>query len=92
MTYGRGDWVVFDNGCRREVGRVWRMGEKVAFVCYRFGCTASATPLAMLKPYDRDEDGDLVPDMRIGFHRFEKTCPVYDPMVCGDCDKEGEGR
>lgn len=85
----RGDWVVCEAGSRREIGRVWRVGEKTAFVCYRFGCTAAATPLDMLRPYDGEADSDLVPDKRIGFHRFDDECPDYDPMFCGDCDREG---
>lgn len=81
----RGDWVVYEIGNKREIGRVLRMDGDAAFVCYTFGCTAARTPLNLLRPYDRDADEDLVPDARIGFHRFDDECPVYDAAVCGSC-------
>lgn len=88
----KGDWVVYEIGSRREIGRVWRVGDRVAFVCYHFGCTAAATPIELLRPYDRDADDDLVPDARIGFHRFDDECPVYEPQVCGGCKEEKNDR
>lgn len=81
----RGDWVVFEDHGKREIGRVWRVGTKNAAVCYHFGCTPASTPTSMLRPYDREKDADLVPDARIGHYRFESFCPDYDEEVCGDC-------
>lgn len=92
MSYERGDWVVFDDGFRRKAGRVWRMGEGVAFVCFHRGCTAAATPLSMLRPYDREADAGIPADAMVGFHRFDGSCPDYEPMFCGDCDKGGDER
>lgn len=85
--FKRGDWVVYDPGYTQDIGRVWEdRGDKV-FVCYHFGCTAAASPKYYLSLYDPDKYPDLVPDARIGFHRFDRSCPYYDSSVCFDCDK-----
>lgn len=81
----RGDWVVYENAGKREIGRVWSVRADIAAVCYNFGCTPARTSKSMLRPYDRDKDDDLVPDARIGHYRFEPHCPDYDEAVCGDC-------
>ena len=57
----------------------------VCGVCYSQGCTVARTDCGMLEPYDRDKFPDLVPDMRIGFHRFDDDCPEYDSAVCFGC-------
>lgn len=81
----RGDWVVYEAPGKREIGRVWVVGQESAAVCYSLGCTAARTPLGLLRPYDRDRDGDLVPDSRIGHHRFDDDCPDYDDACCHGC-------
>lgn len=81
----RGDWVVYESGGKREIGRVWRVYEDGASVCYSLGCTAARTPLRLLRPYDRDRDSDLVPDARIGHYRFDPSCPDYDDEACAGC-------
>ena len=83
----RGDWVVFEPGYTREIGRVWRYDaeENACSVCYSHGCTAAMTSAAYLRPYDPARDADLEPDPRIGFHRFDDVCPEYDPKVCVGC-------
>lgn len=91
-VFERGDWVVHDPGYKREVGRVLRVGEKCAFVCYSSGCTAAATPLGMLRPYDPARDRDLARDPSIGHHRFDAECPDRDPECCFDCHAREVGR
>lgn len=49
MTYNFGDWVVYDPGCKQEIGRVTECRETSAFVCYHQGCTAASTPLEHLR-------------------------------------------
>lgn len=86
MSYRRGDWVVYvpDHGSP-EIGRVWSVREGACGVCYSRGCTVAVTPTELLRRYDETEFPDLVPDARIGHHRFEETCPDHDPLVCGGC-------
>ena len=83
----RGDWVVYETDGERRVGRVWKLSDdgEDAFVCYTTGCTASRTPLEMLRPYDRDADSDLTCDAWIGHYRFQGSCPDYDSSICGGC-------
>ena len=75
-----GDWVVYESDGKREIGRVAEIRGDRAFVCYSHGCTAACTPISLLRPYDRERDYDLVPDMRIGYYRFWNSCPD-----AGDC-------
>ena len=91
-TFMRGDWVVYDPGYKKpEIGRVWAVPldeSDAVFVCFHHGCTPAATPRRYLKPYNRDEYPNLVPDARIGYHRFDGFCPEYVPEVCGHCKPE----
>ena len=79
-----GDWVVYENDGKREIGRIMEDCGDRAFVCYSHGCTAACTPVAFLRPYDRERDSDLVPDMRIGYYRFWGTCPDADRCYMAD--------
>lgn len=85
MKYG--DWVVYENGRKREIGRVVSTRGDNAFVCYSHGCTAECTPIRLLRLYDRENDGDLVPDARIGYYRFWSTCPDFDKCFMADSCK-----
>lgn len=79
-----GDWVVYDNGYKREIGRVTSItsdGESV-FVCYSHGCTAARTSMKHLHEYDKFIDTDVKPDKEIGFNRFADSCPDYDYDCC----------
>lgn len=82
----RGDWVVFAPGYKSpEIGRVANVNVETnaCFVCYTHGCTAALTAVEMLEPYDPERFPDLVPDERIGYHRFDEGgCPDYDPGAC----------
>lgn len=78
--------MVFAPGYKNpEIGRVASVGASLdaCFVCYTHGCTAALTAFEMLEPYDPEKFPDLVPDERIGYHRFDEAgCPDYDPGVC----------
>ena len=80
--YNFGDYVLYNNGYKQEVGRVTKVCEarQVAWVCYHEGCTAACTPIDMLTPYD----GPVL-NGRLGYHRFDDHCPDYDPNCCFDC-------
>lgn len=83
MTYGFGDWVVFDPGYTRQVGRVTECRGDSAFVCYSFGCTAASTPLEYLRPATEGEIAAA--DPAIGYHRFDERCPSWDEAACAMC-------
>ena len=86
FEFKRGDWVVFAPGYKSpEIGRVACVKAEMnaCFVCYSHGCTAALTACEMLEPYDPEKFPDLVPDERIGYHRFDEGgCPDYEPGVC----------
>ena len=44
MDYKVGEYIIYQNGDRYEIGRVKRVCEDGAFVCYHEGETASKTP------------------------------------------------
>lgn len=83
MTFGFGEWVVYDPGYKQEIGRVTECRENTAFVCYTQGCTASATPLEYLRPATDKEIAEA--SALIGFHRFDETCPSRDEESCFMC-------
>ena len=87
-----GDYVLYSNGSKREVGRVLRMFDDglSAYVCYHEGCTAARTPIEMLKLLDvhqlKNLDFKVPYDItKLGYHRFDKYCPDYDPECCYRC-------
>lgn len=82
MRFVKGDWVVFDPGYGDpEMGRVAADHGKTVFVCFGEGCTAAATDRSALR-LATDTEISRAPK-GIGYHRFSKGCPVYDPDVCG---------
>ena len=86
MVYGFGDWVVYDPGYTRQVGRVTDCGDETAHVCYSLGCTAASTPLEHLRPATADEVASA--DNGIGFHRFDRYCPSRVDECCFMCRAE----
>ena len=80
-----GDYVIYNN---KEVGRVVSVCEKdnSAFVCYGEGCTAARTPVRLLQKYKGPTDQY----QNLGYHRFDSSCPDFDPDVCFCCNFEGE--
>ena len=83
MEYSFGDWVVYDPGYKKEIGRVTECRELSAFVCYHHGCTAASTPLEHLRPATDAEIAQA--PAGIGFHRFDVTCPIRDEWLCTHC-------
>ena len=83
MSFGFGDWVVYDPGYKREIGRVTECRENSAFVCYSQGCTAASTSLEYLRPATDTEIASAIAG--IGFHRFDETCPSRDDEACFMC-------
>lgn len=87
-----GDYVLYSNGGKQDVGRVLRMSKDglSAYVCYHEGCTAARTPVNMLKLLDLKQLKDMnfrIPYAvtKLGYHRFNKHCPDYDPECCYGC-------
>ncbi len=74
--------MVCDLGYKQDVGRVTEVRGETAFVCYTHGCTASATGIDLLRPFDERTDKDRVKDPLTGFHRFDADCPCYDETAC----------
>lgn len=89
MSYRFGDWVVYDPGYKKEIGRVIQCGERSAFVCYTQGCTAASTPLAFLRPATEAEIAAA--SAGIGYHRFDATCPSWDDEYCCMCRAKAVG-
>lgn len=84
--YKFGDWVVYDQGYKQQIGRVTECGDKSAFVCYSTGCTAASTPLEYLR---RATDSEIAAaDKSIGFNRFNETCPSRNEECCYMCKAE----
>lgn len=83
MRYEFGEWVVYDPGYKKEIGRVTECGECSAFVCYTQGCTAALTPLEHLRPATDEEIANA--PVGIGFHRFDARCPNRDEECCYMC-------
>lgn len=83
MSYEFGDWVIYDPGYMRAIGRVAGCREHCAFVCYTQGCTAAATRFEHLRPATDAEIAEA-PD-GIGYHRFDATCPSRDEECCESC-------
>lgn len=87
MSYGFGEWVMYDPGYKQEIGRVTECCESSAFVCYTQGCTAASTPLGYLRKATDVEIAKA--PAGIGYHRFDATCPVRDEECCYMCKAKG---
>lgn len=83
MSYQFGDWVVYDPGYTRQIGRVTEVRGDSAFVCYSHGCTAASTPLEYLR-HATDAEIAQAP-AGIGYHRFDTTCPSRVEEACYMC-------
>ena len=84
--YDIGDYVVYINAGRHELGRVasyGRIENDTIFVCFHKGCTASATKWKELRPATNEEISKAIRDgLVFGHHRFEEYCPDYTPEAC----------
>ena len=88
-TFAFGDWVIYDPGYKKEIGRVTEDNGEYVGVCYHLGCTAAFTSKQYLRPATEAE----IQTARhgIGFHRFDAYCP--DAKACpkfGRCDAVAE--
>lgn len=83
-TYRFGDWVIYDPGYKKEIGRVVEDKGSHAYVCYHEGCTAANTPKQYLR-YATNQEIKTAPT-DIGFHRFDAWCPTAEdcPLI-GKC-------
>lgn len=87
--FNRGDWVRHDDGSGKvEYGRVAKDDYKKTYVCFLEGeCSArDCNPeyLSIAEP------GTFNPNPLIGFHRFDDSCPDYDPTLCSTlCPDKG---
>lgn len=83
MGFKFGDYVVYDPGYVREIGRVTKCVGKNVFVCYTQGCTASCTPIEYLR---HATDFEIASAQNgIGFHRFDDYCPKREDAYCFMC-------
>lgn len=82
-TFEFGDYVVYDNGYKTEIGRVASCNDEKAFVCYHAGCTAASTSKSMLRKATEDEIKSV--DVSIGHHRFDEFCPDRVDEACYMC-------
>lgn len=86
-TFAFGDWIIYDPGYKKEIGRVTEDKGKFVGVCYHMGCTASFTDRQYLRPATEAEI-QAAPH-GLGFHRFDSYCP--DAKSCpkfGRCDAQ----
>lgn len=75
-----GDYVMYNN---RELGRVIGVrADGNVSVCYSTGCTAGSTPACLLTRATREQIATVPDASRFGFHRFDGTCPKYQPEIC----------
>lgn len=80
--FSKGDYVVYEPGYKSELGRVTKVNLQTgkAWVCYNEGCTASCTNLSDLRAATPQEiEANKI---QFGFHRFDASCPSYDPDIC----------
>ncbi len=79
----KGDYVIYQNGPRAELGRVLSMvDERTARVCFHGGCTSAATDVSLLTPLCNSY---VIESTSLGHHVFDKTCPDRVDAVCGKC-------
>lgn len=82
-----GDYVMYDPGYKDpELGRVTEDRGDQVMVCYHEGCTAASTPKEMLRLATEKEIHDSI--LHFGYHRFDGSCPKYDPDICYCCNFE----
>lgn len=85
-----GDYVAYNPGYTKEVGRFVRDTSNGCAVCYHDGCTSANTPLQYLRLATREEIEKA--SRGIGYHRFDVQCPDYNPDCCYGCVHDIEGK
>lgn len=83
-TFRFGDWVIYDQGYKKETGRVVEDRGRYVCVCYHKGCTTANTNKHHLRHATAAEI-QAAPD-GIGLHRFDSWCPIAEdcPLI-GKC-------
>ena len=83
-----GEYVIYKNGKKIELGRVVKVAPQNCYVCYSTGCTAACTPKEklhhLLNKY-------TIVQTTLGYNRFNGTCDDYDPDVCINCEARPTG-
>lgn len=80
QKFNKGDFVMYDD---RELGRIATVRDDGAiFVCFSTGCTAASTPVEKLRPATKYEISCCKISEDLGFHRFDDSCPEFDPSCC----------
>lgn len=86
MEFKYGDYVGYFSNGHIEIGRVVeQLDDNNYRVCYSSGCTSATTPASMLSPIINSRD---IESTTLGFHRFDDSCPRYDPECCSYMCKE----
>lgn len=82
MPYEHGDYVIYIPTGR--LGRVARpSGDGYSVVCYSMtGCNGCLTSDDDLRAATATEVANDPNQGHIGYHRFDATCPRYDPEAC----------
>lgn len=89
MDYNYGDWVIYDPGYKKQIGRVTEDKGTFVGVCYHLGCTAAFTNREYLRPATEAEI--QAAPYGLGFHRFDSYCPdAKDCPKFGRCDAVAE--
>lgn len=68
-SFKAGDYIIYRNGTTYQIGRIKRLTERGAFVCYHEGDTASLTPFSCI---NRLLNGYLIKDTLLGGDTFRK--------------------
>lgn len=86
--FAKGDYVMYEKPYGQpELGRVTAQpNEDMVFVCYHEGCTAALTDAGMLRKATKEEVRSFPGASRLGFHRFDRTCPKRSEECCDGCD------
>lgn len=64
-----GEYIIYQNGDRYELGRIASLREDGAFVCYHEGETAAATPYSTMHKLT---NGYTIKETTIGGERFNE--------------------
>ena len=74
-----GDYVIYNES---ELGRVTKQVKGTVYVCFSTGCTAASTPVEKLRPATKYEISSCKTSEDLGFHRFDDSCPGFNPSCC----------
>lgn len=72
----------FSSDGTNELVRITKVEEDHCFVCHTSGCTAARVAKNHLMALANDY---LIIETQLGHHRFDPSCPEYNPEVCVCC-------